>query len=107
MAECIADCEEVLRDPRGGIKKSHHQETEYYARTHAMDCVGYAVCYTDPVPAFVANTYASKLRRIPSPGYLGRGGMADMTSRPPASYDIHGRLRRGPAGTVLPPRRYS
>lgn len=103
--EAIADCEEVLRDLHGGIKKTHHPESPYFLRTHAMDAIGYAVAYTDPVPQFVAS-YAHRLRSIPMPGYLGRGGKATRAGEAPASFDMDGRLRRLAGGGVRPPRRF-
>lgn len=100
----IADCEEVLRDPRGGIKKSHHPEDPYYQRTHAMDAVGYAVAFVNPVPQFVSVEH--RLRHIPTPGFLGKGGPRANNGKPPASYDVNGRLRFGRSGGILPPKRY-
>lgn len=103
--DLLADFDEVLRDPRGGIKKTHHPESPYYLRTHASDAVGYAIAYTDPVPQFIANS--NRLRHIPSPGYNGRGGMMSGSGgSPPKSYDADSRLRRSPGGGIMPPRRY-
>jgi hypothetical protein len=102
--EAIADCEETLRDPKGGIKKIHHTENPYWRRTHAMDAVGYAVHYVDPAPQVVIARDNTRGRlRIPTPGYLSRGGPRSLAAYP-RSYDANGRLRRGPAGAVLPPR---
>jgi hypothetical protein len=104
--ESIADCEEVLRDPKGGIKKTHHVDSPYWQRTHAMDAVGYAVTYTDPVPRFVESTQA-RLRHMPRPGYLGQGGAPSRAGDPPADYTA-GRLRfTRPGGAVLPPQNSS
>lgn len=100
MTETIADCEEVLRDPRGGIKKTHHPDNPYWERTHAMDCVGYAVCYEDPVPQIdIAEPSSnSKLKKVATPQYLRRG--PNVTKSPD---EYKGRLRRGEGGGVLPP----
>lgn len=102
--ESIADCEEVLRDPKGGIKKTHHMESPYARRTHAMDAIGYAIAFVDPVPRFVASD--RRLIHMPRPGYLGQGGRNGNNAAPPSSYDMDGRMRFGRAGGVLPPRRY-
>ena len=47
--ELIADFEQVLRDPRGGIKKSNNNRDAYYRRTHASDGFTYWVSYEAPV----------------------------------------------------------
>jgi hypothetical protein len=99
MEESMADCEEVLRDPRGGIKKVNDPNNPYFRRTHAMDTVGYAIAYVDPVPRTAS--VERHLRHMPSPGYLGKGGRASGSA--PASYA--GRMRFGRSGGVLPPRR--
>lgn len=102
--ETIADCEEVLRDPKGGIKKSHHPDEPYWQRTHAMDAVGYAIAFTSPVPRFVESTN-HRLIHMPSPGYLGRGGPMGAAGSPPPDYREAGRLRFSrPGGAILPPR---
>jgi hypothetical protein len=104
--ETIADFEEVLRDPKGGIKKTHNMDSPYYKRTHASDAIGYAISYTDPVPRFIAVGHG--LRRVPSPGYLGKGGnMSSRAGMPPVSYDADGRLRRMAGGGIRPPKRYN
>ncbi len=100
MEETIADCEEVERDPMGGIKKTNKPDNPYFFRTHAMDTIGYAVSYTDPVPASVA--VAGRLRHIARPGYLGQGGQ--VKSVVPANYNADGRLRYGRGG-IVPPKR--
>lgn len=103
--DAIADCEEVLRDPRGGIKKTNHMDSPYAQRTHAMDAVGYAVSYTDPVPASVMRS-ESRLRSVPQPGYLNHGGSASLVGEAyPRSYGADRRLRFGFSGGVLPPKR--
>ena len=45
----IADLEQVLRDSRGGIKKSHDRKDPYYRRTHISDALGYWVVKDEPV----------------------------------------------------------
>ena len=50
--ELIDDLEQVLLDPKGGIKKSHNPREEYYKRTHASDGIGYWVVYEAPVRAY-------------------------------------------------------
>jgi hypothetical protein len=107
--ELHKDFEEVLRDARGGLKKVHHPEDPYYQRTHATDAVGYAVAFTDPVPQNVAEE-RPRLRHIPMPGYLGRGGPnaspgARSVNHYPSSYGADGRISRGSSGGILPPRR--
>ena len=104
MEETLADCEEVQRDPKGGIKKTHDPDSPYWQRTHGMDTVGYAVSFTDPVPRFIAS--GSRLRGIPTPGYLGRGGTVGRMGAPPPGYDADGRLRFSAGRGVLPPKRY-
>jgi len=47
--ELISDLEEVLLDPKGGIKKSHNKKDPYYRRTHSSDALGYWVTYERPV----------------------------------------------------------
>ena len=47
--ELIDDFEQVLLDPKGGIKKSHNRKETYYHRTHASDAAGYWITYEAPV----------------------------------------------------------
>lgn len=47
--ELIADLEGVLRDPRGGIRKTHNPRDPYYWRTHTSDAFGYWVVHEQPV----------------------------------------------------------
>ena len=67
--ELIADFEQVLRDPRGGIKKSHKANDPYYRRTHALDCAGYWVSYEAPVSPVMEKKRQSMGIIIPKPGY--------------------------------------
>lgn len=66
--ELVKDLEEVLTDPRGGIKKTNDRKSHYFRRTHISDAFGYWVNFERPVNA----VEISKLDggpRIPSPGY--------------------------------------
>lgn len=47
--ELIADLEQVLRDARGGIKKTYNAKDPYSQRTHASDALGYWTFYEEPV----------------------------------------------------------
>jgi len=47
--ELTADFEQVLRDGRGGIKKTYSRKDAYFRRTHISDAVGYWVAYEKPV----------------------------------------------------------
>lgn len=47
--ELIADLEGVLRDPRGGIKKTYNSDDPYFRRTHTSDALGYWVAHLQPV----------------------------------------------------------
>lgn len=65
--ELIADLEQVLRDPNGGIKKSRNAKDAYYRRTHTSDAFGYWVAYEEPV----RSSRIGETRRvsIPMPSY--------------------------------------
>ncbi len=65
--EVIQDFEQVLRDPRGGIKKSQNNKEAYYRRTHGSDAVGYWVAYEEPVRSSPIGQ--RKTVRIPLPAY--------------------------------------
>lgn len=45
----IADFEQVLRDGRGGIKKSSNRKDPYFQRTHYTDAAGYWISWEEPV----------------------------------------------------------
>jgi len=47
--EFIADLEGVLRDPKGGIKKTFNKSDPYIRRTHTSDAFGYWVHREQPV----------------------------------------------------------
>lgn len=47
--ELIADLEGVLRDAKGGIKKTFNKSDPYIKRTHTSDAFGYWIAYEQPV----------------------------------------------------------
>lgn len=47
--ELITDFEQVLRDPRSGIKKTTKKTDPYFRRTHTSDAYGYWVSREEPV----------------------------------------------------------
>ena len=47
--ELIADLEGVLRDPKGGLKKTHNPDDPYKRRTHTSDALGYWIAKEQPV----------------------------------------------------------
>lgn len=67
--ELIADFEQVLRDSRGGIKKSHDRKDPYYRRTHLTDAFGCWVAFDEPIRA--GGTVAKPRVAIPTPSYSG------------------------------------
>ena len=65
--ELIADFKGVLRDNRGGIKKTANRKDAYFRRTHTSDAFGYWVSYEAPVRA---TTIGERIvRAVRSPGY--------------------------------------
>jgi hypothetical protein len=66
--ELIADLEGVLRDSRGGIKKTHDRKDPYYRRTHLSDAIGYWISKEEPVRR-VSTTQSQGPVTVPSPGY--------------------------------------
>lgn len=65
--ELIADLEEVLRDEKGGIKKTRNRRDPYFQRTHLSDAFGYWVVYEEPVRS---RTIGEKIiNAIKQPGY--------------------------------------
>jgi hypothetical protein len=65
--ELIDDFEQVLRDNRGGIKKSHNRKDPYSRRTHASDGAGYWIAYEAPVRAM---TFGERvIHTIKNPSY--------------------------------------
>lgn len=67
--ELIADFEQVLSDPRGGVKKTSNRQDPYFRRTHASDAVGYWIVYEEPVKAFTDGNLRPTLPRIQPPTY--------------------------------------
>lgn len=47
--ELIADLEGVLRDPKGGIRKTYNKSDPYVRRTHTSDAISYWIAYEQPV----------------------------------------------------------
>ena len=47
--ELIDDLEQVLRDNRGGLKKTSNRKDPYFRRTHPSDALGYWINYEEPV----------------------------------------------------------
>jgi phage terminase large subunit-like protein len=66
--ELIADMEQVLRSPVGGIKKTSNRKDPYYRRTHASDGAGYWICFEQPVRAIYEETTHHILLPIPRYG---------------------------------------
>jgi phage terminase large subunit-like protein len=66
--ELITDFEQVLADPRGGIKKSYNRQDPYSRRTHASDSAGYLLAAERPVRPLRQGDVRSGLR---SPSYAG------------------------------------
>lgn len=65
--ELIDDLEQVLRDGRGGLKKTHNRHDPYFKRTHPSDAFGYWINYEEPVRVV---SMMDRLRRvIPAPSY--------------------------------------
>jgi len=69
--ELNPDMEQVLRDNRGGIKKTNNSKDPYYRRTHISDACGYWVSYEAPVRAMNYNQDfgGPSIPPIPSPKY--------------------------------------
>ena len=66
----IDDLEQVLRDPRGGIKKTTDPSDPYFFRTHASDGVGYHIAYEEPVKRVVdMEQYRQVHIKTPSYGF--------------------------------------
>ena len=66
-SELIADLEQVLRDNRGGLKKTYDRKDPYYRRTHTSDGLGYWINYEAPVRQIGAGR--KHKASIRSPGY--------------------------------------
>lgn len=64
--ELVADMEQVLRDPKGGIKKTYNRKDPYVRRTHTSDALGYWIAYDNPVQL---GRHRPARLNIKSPGY--------------------------------------
>jgi phage terminase large subunit-like protein len=67
--ELIADLEQVLRDSRGAIKKTHNRKDAYYKRTHTSDAFGYWISFERPVRPAANYQLGKIISRIRTPGY--------------------------------------
>lgn len=69
--ELIEDMEQVLRDSKGGIKKTFNRKDPYNRRTHTSDALGYWLCYAEPVgdSSYPVGIY-QPIIQIPVPGYI-------------------------------------
>jgi len=65
--EVIADLEQVLRDVRGGIKKTTNRKDPYFRRTHVSDALGYWITMEEPVVALRTLTHEPVV--VGAPGY--------------------------------------
>ena len=68
-----ADLEQVLADPKGGIKKTSDRKSIYYRRTHMSDALGYWIFYEQPVQAAQVMKFSGGVP-IKQPGYGFVGG---------------------------------
>jgi phage terminase large subunit-like protein len=69
--QLIQDLEDVLRDNRGGIKKSTDKKDPYFWRTHVSDELGYWISYEAPVRLGSNAPGVQKSVKIPKPSYGG------------------------------------
>lgn len=76
--ELIKDFEQVLRDPRGGIKKTTNRKDPYYRRTHTSDALGYWIAYEEPVEITVEKRRTIGI--IPPPAYSFSGSRDKVVS---------------------------
>lgn len=67
--ELVDDFEQVLRDNRGGIRKSHNRRDPYSRRTHASDDAGYWIAYESPVRTATFGERIVRAIRNPSYGF--------------------------------------
>jgi phage terminase large subunit-like protein len=58
-SELLADLDSVLRDARGGIKKTYNAKDPYFWRTHTSDALGYWIHYEEPVQRITEETAKS------------------------------------------------
>lgn len=66
--ELIADLEGVLKDARGGIKKTYNSKDPYFRRTHTSDALGYWVHFEEPV-RFIRGEDITRKVKIKQPSY--------------------------------------
>lgn len=69
--ELTADMEQVLRDQKGGIKKTTNPRDPYARRTHTSDALGYWISYEAPVVLFheTPRSVIQRVSSIPTPSY--------------------------------------
>jgi phage terminase large subunit-like protein len=67
--ELIKDMNQVLRDHKGGIKKTTDQKNPYSRRTGTSDALGYWITKTAPVTSYHAEDVAPRVTSVPIPGY--------------------------------------
>jgi len=70
--ELIEDCESVLLDARGQIKKSYKKRDRYFYRTHSSDALGYLLVTERPVTSLISPMYNQNVSatRIKRPRYV-------------------------------------
>jgi len=70
--ELIKDCESVLLDARGQIKKSYKKRDRYFYRTHSSDALGYLLVTERPVTSLISPMYNQNVSatRIKRPRYV-------------------------------------
>lgn len=62
--ELIDDLEQVLRDNRQGIKKTHNRRDPYSRRTHSSDALGYWIAYEKPVRLTPATSIGETVKNV-------------------------------------------
>jgi len=67
--ELVSDLEQVLRDHKGGVKKTHNRRDPYSRRTHASDSLGYWVVYESPIRAMSFGEQVKRVLTIPRYGF--------------------------------------
>lgn len=67
--ELIIDFEQVLMDPKGGIKKTSNKRDPYFHRTHTSDAAGYWIAKEEPVRLDLVEHIQDKMSSIPTPRY--------------------------------------
>lgn len=69
--ELIADLEQVLRDGRGGLKKTFNRSDSYARRTHISDALGYWISREAPIRRIVDMQQYKTTVRTPGYGFTG------------------------------------